>query len=262
MRRLIILTFVIFYYTKGLTQNSLLFDKFKFDSSYQIIGLCPYTDDSRQYKSLTFIIKDTIQLNKVRSQITFGQTIAKPETEENSLEMYVVKDKKIIEAYSISPQYDNIYFYLNDSTPIIAEFKLQELLKFANYKNLNYSVKSLKFRSKSEFENFIKINNQNKKFLCYQDNTEENEGKFYVTIHKNDIKSVDSAWNLIKSELKRVTTSDKEFLISYKPNLANLSILTFGINTSKKVYDKFNLTNYPKEKWVTNPIEILAYWTK
>jgi len=264
MKKIIIVLLTCMAVIKGYAQPpNLLFGKFKFDSSYQLVGLCPYEDDTKEYKNLTFLIKDTTLLKKAFSTTVYGERILKPLHEENSLEIYVVTNKKIVENYSVSPKYNDVFFYVNDTTPATFEFNPADLITTSNVHPLNYIAKLIAFKTKEELNNFLKINLRKENFLCYDDITEQGEGKFYIVIKSGvDIKNASQGMDLIKSALRKITPNENDYLIGYEPNLSDLTVLKYFVSTSKNVYDKFNLVKYPKGNWIQHKIEIFAYWAK
>jgi hypothetical protein len=263
MRYLTIFLLLIFCLTKTLAQTKPIFEKFNFDSSYRIIGVCSQLDEKKEYQKWTFIISDTSKLRLARQTITCGKKLEQPMLDDNDLEVYVIKDKEVIETYYVSPKYQYVNYYPTDSTPGIFQFDISQLILLADLKPLKSKYQNISFKTQDDLNKFLAINKLNKKFMCYEDVSEEQNGKFSITIPKSkDIQKFKDGWALIEKELNRSTSDKKEYLISFNLSKSTDSTFFYQINTSKTVYKKFNLISFQKSSWTANLIDIAVTWLK
>ncbi|MBS1761877.1 MAG: hypothetical protein JSR00_03310 [Bacteroidetes bacterium] len=246
-----------------LAQTKPLFERFNFDSSYRIIGVCSQLDEKKEYQKWTFIISDTSKLRQARQTITCKEKLEQPTLDDNDLEMYVTKDKEVIETYYISPKYHYVNYYPTDSTPGVFQFDISQLLQLADVKPLNSKYQNMSFKTQDDLNKFLATNKMNKKLLCYEDVSEEQNGKFTITIPKSrDIQKFKDGWALIEKELNRYTSDKKDYLMSFNLSKSTDSTFFYQINTSKTIYNKFNLIGFHKSSWTANLIEITVTWLK
>jgi hypothetical protein len=263
MRYLTTFLLLTLYLTKPLAQTKPIFEKFNFDSSYRIIGVCSQLDEKKEYQKWSFIINDTSKLRLARQTITCGKIIEHPTLDDNDLEVYVTKDKEVLETYYISPRYQYVNYYPTDSTPGIFQFDISQLIQLADFKPLNSRYQNISFKTQEDLNKFLAANQKNKKLLSYEDVSEEQNGKFTISIPKSkDIQKFKDGWSLIEKELNRYTSDKKEYLISFNLSKSTDSTFFYQINTSKTIYKNFNLVGFQKSSWTANLIEITLTWLK
>jgi len=260
MKYLIIILF-FFSSTHSLYgQNSLLFQKYNFDSSYKVIGVSSYNEDKKvYYKDLSFFIFDLSDLNKLKSSLTYGKPIEHPTIGDNDLCIYIVKGKEIQpdEIY-INPDYSNI-----NIEGEYYEFDISQLKALNKKYSINYTFSWTTLKSERDFKNYISTNSSKKNFLCYQDNTLEFDGICDIFIDRNaNCTTGRQGIQIIKQKLLDLGYKENEFLIGYRPTFDESKEFHLTFHASKDKYDKLHGNNFRKSKWTQNDFEILSYWQK
>jgi hypothetical protein len=137
------------------------------------------------------------------------------------------------------------------------------LYQLADVKPISYRYQDFTFKSEEEFKKFLSVNKPKKNFLCWEDVSEELSGRFSVVIPKsNKIQKFKDGWALIEAELNRITSSKKDYLMSFNLTKSTDTTFYYQVNASKSIHQKFSLKDYPKSSWVANVIEISTVWLK
>ncbi|NOT90993.1 hypothetical protein [Ferruginibacter sp.] len=263
MRYLSIFFLLTLCLTKSLAQTKPIFEKFNFDSSYTIIGVCSQLDKKKEYQKWSFIINDTSKLRLVQQTITCGKKIELLTLDDNDLEIYVTKDKEVLETYYVSPKYNYVNYYPTDTTPGIFQFDISQLIQLADLNPIKSKYQNISFKTLEDLNKFLASNKKNKKLLSYEDVSEEQNGNFTISIRKSkDIQKFKDGWFIIEKELNRYTSNKKEYQISFNLTKSTDSTFLYQINTSKTIYKKFNLIGFQKSSWTANLIEMTLTWLK
>ena len=247
----------------AISQSQRLFEKFTFDSSYKIVGICSQLDEKQEYHKWTFIISDFEKLKQAQSVVTCGEKIQRPVFDDFDMEIQVLRDKEVIESYDVSPVSQYVNWYPTDSTPGVFHFDISQILQLADVKPVNHRYKNVSFKTEEDFKHYLTANKNKKNFLSYEDISEEQSGRFSITIPKtNSIQKFRDGWTLIENELNRVTPNKKDYLMSFNLTGSTDSTFFYQVNTSKTLYKKFNLKGYKKSNWTANLIEFSTIWLK
>ena len=256
----------IFLTLTGLTalgQSTQFLQRFNFDSSYKIVGVCSQLDEKKVYQKWTFIIGNLDKLKIAKETITHGKEINEPVQGDDDLEVYVVKDKEVVETYYVSPKYKYVSYHPTDSTHGIFPFDISPLHQLADVKPISYRYQDFTFKSEEEFKKFLSVDKQKKNFLCWEDVSEELSGYFSVVIPKNNkIQKFKDGWTIIEAELNRITSNKKDYLMSFNLTKSTDTTFYYRVNTSKSIHEKFSLKNYQKSRWLANVIELSTIWLK
>jgi hypothetical protein len=262
MKKLLLLLLFVVLVVNLFSQSNLISPKFKFDSTHQIIGLCHFSDKKMTNQKFTFLINDINNLQKIQQEVTVGKE-AMPGSRNPSLNICIVKSKRIIDSYSFIPEDEKITFVNRlDSIGGTFQFNIQEMLRYANKIQLNYIAKEQKFKSKSELEKFLKMNEGNPNFLCYDNVTSSYEGTFQILMRGSANFTTPDGFKIIEDEFKKMLVPKDDYMMAYSPSFKDPSLLTYTIWTSKENYDKFSMPGIPKGKWKRNEITLLTYWLK
>ncbi|MCO5287294.1 MAG: hypothetical protein M9898_12855 [Chitinophagaceae bacterium] len=241
-------------------QDSLLFQKYNFDSSYKVIGVSSYNQEKKVYfKDFSFYVFDLADLNKLKSSIKYGKPIERPTIGDNDLSIYIVKGKEIQndEIY-ISPEYSNI-----NIDGKYYEFDISQLTALNKKYPISYTFNWTTLKSENEFKNYISSNYSKKKFLCYQDNTLEFGGICDIFIDRNaKCTTGRQGIQIIKQKLLDLGYKETDFLIGYMPTGDESKKFKLTLQATKDKYDKLKGDNFQKSKWTANDFEILSYWQK
>ncbi len=260
MKYLIIILSIIGSTLFSYGQDSLLFQKYKFDSSYKVIGVSSYNPEKTvYYKELSFYVFNLADLNTLKSSIKYGKPIENPTVGDNDLSIYIVKGKEI--------QNDEIYIDPEYSTINIDgdyyEFDISQLKSLNKKYPVNYNFSWTTFKSEKEFRNYISTNIPKKNFLCYQDNTLEFGGICDILIDRNvSCTTGRQGINIIKQKLLDLGYRENDFLVGYRPTFDESKQFKLTLHATKDKYDKLNGDSIKKSKWMPNDFEILSYWLK
>ena len=179
------------------------------------------------------------------------------------MEVYVVKDKEVVEIYNVSPKYKYVSYHPTDSTHGIFPFDISELHRLADVTPISYRYQDFTFKSEEDFKKFLLVNKPKKNFLYWEDVSEELSGKFTVIIPKSPkIQKFKDGWALIEAELNRIASNKKDYLMSFSLTKSTDTTFYYQVNTSKSIHQKFSLKEYPKSPWVANVIELSTVWLK
>ncbi len=240
-------------------QDSLLFQKYNFDTSNKVIAVCSYNQEKKvYYKDLSFYIGDLPDLNKLKSSIKYGQPIERPTIDDNDLSIYIVKGKEIQDEIYINPTYSNI-----NIDGKYYEFDLSQLKSLNKQYPLNYTFSWTTLKSETDFKKYISTNSIKKDFLCYQDNTLEFGGICDIFIDRNaSCTTGRQGIQIIKQKLLDLGYKETDFLIGYMPTGDESKKFKLTLQATKDKYDKLHGDNFQKSKWTANDFEILSYWQK
>ena len=242
-------------------QSNQLFERFDFDTTCLILAVCSPFNTTGKYQELTFIIKDIKKLTLAKKTIFHGDRPGEPIYGEDGLNIHLIKDKRVIQTYEVSPKYGHVSYHPTDSTHGIFKFDVFQLQQLADMNPIKYHIKNYSFKSKKEFNVFLLRNKYSRDFLGYNDISEGLAGRFSVVIAKGDrAKSIQEASALVKTELKRITPNKSDYICGYDLTNSSTSTFFFSINSSKDIYNNFKLAGYQKSKWTENLIEISTFW--
>lgn len=96
-------------------QSTHLFERFKFDSTYKIVGVCSQLDEKKVNQKWTFIISSLDKLQTAKENTTHGKELKEQVDDDEAMEIYVIKDKEVIEIYDVSPKNKYIAYHPTDS---------------------------------------------------------------------------------------------------------------------------------------------------
>lgn len=259
MKYLIIISALFCSLQNILAQDSLLFQKYEFDKSYKIIGLCYSNDMKVDLKDLSFYISDLTQLNKLKTLIKYGKPARMAVEEDKVLYINIVKGKEI--------QKDEIYINPTYSTISIEdkyyEFDMSQLRSLNKQFPVSYTYNDTTFKSEDEFKKYILIISANKNLLCYQDITREFGGICNVYINRSvKCKTGEQAIAILKRKLVHLGFNDKDFLIEEVFLRKESDKFMLALRATKDKYDKLTGDGIKKTEWKAYDFEIISYWKK
>lgn len=239
-------------------QDSLLFGKYSFDTSYKVIAVSSYNDENKvYYKDLSFYVSNLPDLNHLKTLIKYGKPIERPTIDDNDLSIYIVKGKEIQddEIY-VNPTYSNI-----NINGRYYEFDISQLKLLNKQFPISYKFSWTTLKSEKEFKNYIATNTSKADFLCYQDNTLDFGGSCEIYINRSsDCTSGTQGIQIIKQKLLDLGYKETDFLIGYIPTGNEAKRFKLTLQATKDKYDKLSGNNFQKSKWIPNDFEILSYW--
>lgn len=198
-----------------------------------------------------------------KNTITHGEKPPEPIHGEFGLAIYVIRDKKIIKTYNVSPKYGHMSYHPTDSTHGIFKFDIYELQQLAGTKPIKYRTEDFSFNSKEDAKQFIAGIKYAKGFVGYEDVTKEKEGIFSVAIPKGvNVGTIKDATASINTELSRITLNKNEYLCRLVLTKSSSVKYVFEISSSKDLYNQFSLSGCEKSPWIENQIEISTIWLK
>lgn len=254
--------FLILSSFSSLGQKNALFEQFDFDSTYKIVGTCSDLNKKQACQKWNFIINNIDKLKIAKQTTIFGDRLEEP-VYGDDFEVYIIKDKEIIYTFQVSPEFKYVEYYPKDSTRGFFSFDIASLYRLADIASFSYQHQDLTFKNTEDFNKFLSANKSKTKFLCWEDVSESLSGRFTLTLHTNSkIKEDKDGWNLIEAELNRITPNKDDYLMSFDVTESTGSTFYYQVNTSKSIYDKFNLKGFQKGQWMVNEIEIWTIWLK
>jgi len=259
--KFIIIILAVFGSTENIVgQDTTLFQKYKFDSSCKLLAVCSYNEENIICnKDFSFYIENLSDIISFRQQIKLGKPLERAISDENTLDIYIVKDKEI--------QDEEIYVNIENSNIIINGqkyyFDVSQLRKMHNSFPINYSFKWETLKSEKKFKNKTKSYTTNKNILAYQDNTFEFGGICEIFINRNSkCTSGRQGIQIIEQKLLNLGYKETDFLIGYVPTSDEDKTFKLTFQATKDKYDKLIGSNFKKGKWKSNDYEILSYWRK
>jgi hypothetical protein len=242
-----------------LGQGNILFQNYKLDTSYKVLAVSSYNQENNiYYEELSFYIEKLTDIENFKKLVKLGDFEERDTTDENALNIYLLKDKVIIDEIYVNVAYSNIVI---DGKKYY--FDINQLKPFHNLYPINYNFKWETLKSESQFKISIEKHKLNKKVVAYQDNTFEFGGICSIYINKD--KNCDSGpkgIEFIKQKLLDLGFKEKDFLIGYIPKVDESKKFELSLQATKDKYDKLNGPNFKKTKWKSNEFEILTYWRK
>ena len=255
---------IIFFFFSSLTvslfgQAKLLFQNYKLDSSYKILAVSSYNEENTiYYQELSFYIEKLADIENFKKLVKLGEFEERDTTDENALNIYLLKDKVIIDEIYVNVAYSNIVI---DGKKYY--FDINHLKRLHNLYPINYNSKWETLKSATQFKISIEKHKINKKVLAYQDNTFEFGGICSIYIDKD--KNCDTGpkgIKIIKQKLIDLGFKEKDFSIGYIPRVDESKKFELSLQATKDKYDKLIGANFKKTKWKSNEFEILTYWRK
>ena len=241
-------------------QDKLVFEQYKFDSSFAILGACSYNENGKvHFKDYSFYINDTAGLNKLKASLKYGKRLEMPVLEDDDFAIYIIKNKAALDTdIFINPTYSIIcidgWFY---------EFDVSQLKKLHDIYPVNFSFKLSRTKSDTETDKLISNMTTKGSLLCYQDISEEMSGSATLLIPRNkECTSGPQGIKIIKEKLLALGIKESDFLIGYIPVLEETAFFKLELHSSKEVYNRFSDSGYQLSAWKVKEAEILSYWRK
>lgn len=260
MNRLIIILSFTFSINNLFGQDSLLFRKYDFDTSYKILAASSYNKAGNvYYKELSFYISGISDLNDIKKIIKYGKLIEHPAIEFNNLNIYIVKGNQIQKGeIHINPAYSNInidgkYYY----------FDIGQLKDLSVKYPISYTSYWTTLKTETELNKFLSSNSSKESFLCYQNNSRPFGGSYDIYIDKSkSCNTGTQAIQVIKQKLLDLGYVETKFLIFYAPTNDETQTFKLTLLTNRDIYEKLMGKEFTKSQWKPNNIEILSYWMR
>ena len=227
-------------------QDNFLFDTSKIDATTKLIGRYPQYDKQKTYKYLNFIIEDPATIKKVIMTLTLGKegenTIEDPE-----FRIAVVQNFEEVKSWTINPTLNSAMY----SGRTFA-FDIKNVQDLAKKYPFDYRFDKIPFKTKEEYEAYLKKQKENKAFLFDYAPQFEYEGSFEVQFPRNQTFSSPKAISDYLTPLIEKIVSKDEYRISYvlnEKNMKDQTQFTMTITGSKKLFNELQLENLKKEDW-------------
>jgi hypothetical protein len=247
------LLFVIFS-TISLTtfaQELLIFDALKIDANTKLIGRYPQYDNQKIYKSLNFIIEDSVKIKKAITALALGNEVANAIQDPN-FSIGVVQDFNEVKYWIVNPNLKNIM-----SNGHSYQFDINKIKELAILYPFEYKFDKIAFTSKIEYEKYLDIQKRDTTFLFSYSPQFKYEGSFEIQFpNNNKFSSPKSINDYLKPYIEKIVPKN-DYEIMYflsKKNLKDQNQFTMTISGSKKLFNELQLDKLKNENW-NNTVE-------
>ena len=254
----ILFTLFLFNALSSSAQYTPVYKDLNFDSSYNIIALASsFHDHEKDSKIYNFLIDNVEDMNNIKKEWTIKRTHPKNKIsiEENSIVVYVTKDRQLVDSrLLIYPNQGIVHFgaYWYD-------FDMKAFLKVQAAHPLIFHSQIFKLNSILEFA-FFKDSIQNvPSFLFLTDPPITFEGQFTIVAPRSlDPDSPMFVLSDINKELNAIAPSQKfdaKYSMNDKFNLENTEKVKITVQCSKALYDSYKSGFKEKGEWIPSTID-------
>lgn len=238
----------------NLYSQTRLFEDIKNENldSLKIIGMYYNWDANKTYENFNFYISDKKIIDSLIKNVEYGEQ-SQNISEHNNFSIIVTKGNKILDRWSLSPKYQNIYIKGQAH-----RFDISLLSKLANQYYFKYKWYKKEFLSKSEFDIYYNSKLRNVKTLFIYEPNFSYEGSFELEFPKNETfihpKAIDE---YLRPKIKKILKNE-DFSISYaltEYNLKNRNQYTMTISGPQMLYNKLKEKKAKKSEWKPTKLE-------
>ena len=234
-----------------------LFEKFDFDSTYAVVGIAAWGATGVD-KEFDFIVNTPADLAQLKEDWVFTDKAPRYFDNKKCLNIYVIRNKKIVSSSLIDLTYSNIIgsgeFYAFDK---------KKLRKLHREHNFEYQFQKLVFNTAEQYNAYLDSALLIPSFVFMTNIGKVYDGEFTVTIKKTDTTSSPAAAIGVLSKQILEYASKDEFRPSYKAdeyNVAHPNDMRITVSSSKKVYEKFVNNGYKVGEWEPLTIQTTSFW--
>jgi hypothetical protein len=225
----------------------------------QIIGVTPLYDKDKINKKYTFHISDSEGLTYFRDSILSGAENFSMTPDDYSLLIYIINGKEAENPITVNPQNKNIIYNHK-----YYDFDPSQLEALGKKYPIDYRIENIVFESEEKYFNFILNHKTDTALLFYENITSEFPGQATIFIKKDsEVNSWEKGMGILKSEIKKITNNESEYLLIYTPQENETDKYQFGISSNESLYNKLQNPGFEKTSWIKKTSrEIIAYWKK
>ncbi|XVJ67603.1 MAG: hypothetical protein HEQ40_16045 [Lacibacter sp.] len=260
MKNTIVLVAILFLNT-ALGQTKKYFDNFELDSTCTVIGMGPYLmQNVDKYERFEFIISGRKNLDALKSDWTIGNKVS-PIIQRNLFSIYVIKDKRVINAGVVNPESSNLKW--GDGW---YSFDTNYLAVLGKKYHLNYFIEEKSVPNITEYEKLYNSLRENPSLLYIIKPSFGFEGKFTITIkYSKELNSPSAAINYLKTKFKSIQTSVEPGLVYILDDFNmqnNTSLMRITISSGYELYQKLDKKSYVISNWEPILYKCKLFWRK
>ena len=240
---------------------SIFFKSITFDSTYAVIGIGPHWNDSEDnLERFCFILDKTEDLLKLKQDWVFNKKVTKIGIENNTLNIFVTKEKDLIHGFGMIQPVQGIIKSENNWY----KFDTTELLKLHKEHPLKYHTQKLVFDTHLDFSKYYSGIMEQPSFMFLFEPYSKYEGKFIVTANRtSDPDSPIFSLNDLNKELSVLVSKESfnaSIVINDSFNLQNRDKVKLTVEYSKELYGMYKNKKNEKGEWQPAKIETKVFW--
>ncbi|MDI3321462.1 hypothetical protein [Pinibacter soli] len=241
-----ILAATLFSSLKLSAQEKPLFDTTKVDANTKLIGYYPLYDKQKTYQYLNFIIEDSATIKKALATLTLGKEVSNV-IGNPDFHITMVQNSFQIDFSFVNPPL-NCALQKGHSYA----FDIDKVKELADKYPFDYKSEEKKFNTREEYDEYLKLQRENKSFLfCYSPSFKY-EGSFEIQFPNNETFSSPKAISdYLKPSIEKIVSKD-DYSIKYylsEKNKKYQDQYTMTIDGSKKLFDELQPDHLKKQNW-------------
>lgn len=245
MKKILIAIFLIVA-NKAFSQRT-LFENLKIDSGIKIVGIYDHHDTKKTCEKYNFIIEDSASIAQFIKNLKIGKEV-KNSHESKNFRIAIVQNFKEKERWIINPIQKSV---MTDGSHTYA-FDLDQLTKLNEMYSFNYHYQTKIFSTRTEYDNYLKQQKDNPKFLFDYAPEFKYEGSFEIQFKKSkQFPTPKAISNYLEPYIENFVSKD-EYTLYYildEKNMNDDKQYTMTITGPKKIFDNLKLKGLKNENW-------------